>query len=513
MLFAFSVPAAAQQPADITPTLYRWNAPTPDQQLSADTTPVPSGMGAVLVPAMTNGEDEPQTLVYQGAQQVAAGQNGARIVLAPGSYVLRIGSSPLDQMLSIPVTVTAGSTTLVPVTWGALVVEVVDRNNVPWRGTYELINVSDRQPYTVGFGADTLLGERIRTLLLPPNLYRVVRQGQNYRARTDFSTVLVPAGSPVYFKLVLDPDDGRLLGAGVVPPQELGIVPIGSAWTNTYTVGVGVPIISTKDVVGTTNQTSIGANVTFDAYWIYDLDQNYWTTIFEVEEGVIRIDPQDQEALPVQKLVDRVRLDSVYTRWIRPRIGPYVRFGLLTNFFESNVLVTEPTIVTKHFLDGSTTLEALGANEDFNVGGSFAPALFREGAGVNVRVLRGRVSFLDWRGGLGFRQNRFNGAFTQDSSSPGLQTYSEVESFNQSGLETTVVGTVRVNRLLLYTNFDLFADFEEFGEPTIDWRNTVSWRLTGDLSLDYRLDILDQPQVSDQTQVTNNILFRYSWGN
>ena len=66
-------------------------------------------LGAVLVPAMTNGEDEPQTLVYQGAQQVAAGQNGRRIVLAPGSYVLRIGSSPLDQMLSIPVTVTAGT--------------------------------------------------------------------------------------------------------------------------------------------------------------------------------------------------------------------------------------------------------------------------------------------------------------------------------------------------------------------------------------------------------------------
>ena len=70
-----------------------------------------------------------------------------------------------------------------------------------------------------------------------------------------------------------------------------------------------------------------------------------------------------------------------------------------------------------------------------------------------------------------------------------------------------------MRRLLLNTNLDLFGDFEEFDKPTVDWRNTFSFRLTGSLSLDYRLDILDQPQVTDDTQVTQNLLFRYSWGN
>ncbi len=74
--------------------------------------------------------------------------------------------------------------------------------------------------------------------------------------------------------------------------------------------------------------------------------------------------------------------------------------------------------------------------------------------------------------------------------------------------------TVRVRRLLLNTNLDLFADFEEFDKrPTLDWRNTFSFRLTGALSLDYRVDILEQPQVTDDTQVSQNLLFRYSWGN
>ena len=245
MLLATASQTAAQQPPDVAQTLYRWTAPTAAEQLAADTTVVPAGMGALFVPAMTNGIDEPEALVYQGEKQVGGGPNGRRIVLAPGSYTLRVGSAPLNQMVTIPVDVTAGNTTLVPVRWGALVVEVVDENNIPHRGSYELIQVSDRQPYTVGFGADTLLGERIRTLLVGPGLYRIVRPGSNYRARTDFSTVLVPEGSVVYYKLVLDPDDGTLLGAGVVPPEELGIVTDPSGWNRSYSIGIGLPFSST----------------------------------------------------------------------------------------------------------------------------------------------------------------------------------------------------------------------------------------------------------------------------
>ena len=247
ILLTCPAPAAAQQTPAPAPGLYRWITPPPDQQLKADTTPVPSGMGAVFVPAMSNGIDEPETLVYQGSQRVGSGLNGTRIILPPGDYVLRIGSGPLDQMMSVPVSVTAGNTTLVPVVWSGMMIEVVDRNNVPHRGSYELIQVSDRQPYTVGFGADTLLGERIRTILLAPGLYRIVRPGANYRTRTDFTTVEVPEASMVYFKLVLDPDDGRLLGGGVVPPEELGIVSEGSAWTRRITVGLGLPIASTDE--------------------------------------------------------------------------------------------------------------------------------------------------------------------------------------------------------------------------------------------------------------------------
>ena len=47
ILLTCPAPAAAQQTPAPAQALYRWITPPPDQQLKADTTPVPSGMGAV----------------------------------------------------------------------------------------------------------------------------------------------------------------------------------------------------------------------------------------------------------------------------------------------------------------------------------------------------------------------------------------------------------------------------------------------------------------------------------
>ena len=63
----------------------------------------------------------------------------------------------------------------------------------------------------------------------------------------------------------------------------------------------------------------------------------------------------------------------------------------------------------------------------------------------------------------------------------------EATNFHETGLETTVVATVRYRFLLYNTNLDVFSDFTA-SEPTIDWRSTLSWRLTPELSLDYAAD-------------------------
>ena len=140
-----------------------------------------------------------------------------------------------------------------------------------------------------------------------------------------------------------------LTAAATARPSAVTLTDVGS--------GLGVDAL-----VALTLLARIGADFTFDTYMIYDRGKNYAGIIFEVEEGFVSIDPEVSPKLPLQKTVDRVRFDTIYTRLLSPRIGPYVRFGMLTNFFESNVLVTEDTTVVKHLLDGTTTTEDVPAN-------------------------------------------------------------------------------------------------------------------------------------------------------
>lgn len=493
--------------------IYRWVAPDPAGQLALDETPVPSGAGALFIPAMTDGESEPEALVMREETRVATGRHGERIVLAPGNYVVLVGSGPTPQLTALPVEVTADETTVLPVRWGGLRIEVVDENNLPHRGAYELIRVSDLQPYLVGFGADRLQGERLLTILMPPGLYRIVRPGSSYRARTDFATVVVPERALVHFKLVMNAETGQFRGAGVVSAEELGEILPESAWNHRYTLGLAAPFTFHRNVVGEDNEMTIGGRTSLDSYLAYERNGNVFSSIVEFEAGFERTKPEASPTTPWRKTGDRLRVDMLYSRLVSPRFGPYVRFSLRTSLFESNTLATEDLTVIREFADGRRTAEFVPANTTFRTGDPFSPPLIRQGAGVNARVLQGRAARLDWRAGIGLRQNRFGGAFflKDDPTTPEVE-YLQALDFNAEGIETTVVATVRYRVLLYTTTLDLFGDLGSGFQPTVDWRSTLSWRLTRELSLDYRADLLWMPQVTDTSQLSHRMLFRYALG-
>ncbi len=514
---------AAAQPAQPS-AFYRWLAPPVEDQLAADTTPIPPGQGAIFVPVLSFPQDEPHAVVFAGDRRVASGPNGSRIVLEPGAYTVRVGIASAAEAVETAVRVAAGQTAVVPVAWGGLRVEVVDEHNRPHRGGFELFGAIERRLLLVGFGVNTMRGERIPTLLVPPGLYRIVRRGENYRARTDFSTVDVGSGNLVHFKLVLDPTTGSLLGGGVVRPEEIGIVTDTNPWSRIYSVGVSLPYSSTTNVVGAPNQTSVAVDMFLDAYLTYQRRQDFLSGVFEVEQGVLKLNPEGSPPPPLQKTRDRVRADVFYTRFVSPRLGPYARFGLLTSARTSQSLVTEDVSIAVRRIDGSRDGLSVPANSNFMTAARFSPNLWREGAGVNARVLRARALRLDVRGGVGFRQNRYNRALFLDDDplTPELE-YREAGSFNEGGVEMTLVATARMRQLLVNSNFDLFGNiFGGSGDAvvntsddlhaTVDWRNTVSYRLTSDLSLDYKLDILRLPQVRPESQVTQSVLIRYSFG-
>ena len=177
------------------------------------------------------------------------------------------------------------------------------------------------------------------------------------------------------------------------------------------------------------------------------------------------------------------------------------------------MLVTEDTILLREFVDGTIQEEFVPANETFFVADPWEPTTLREGAGLNGRLLNTRALSLNLRVGLGLRQNAFGGAWLieDDPGTPGVE-YRQVNSFNQEGIESTILATARLGGWAIYaTDVELFGDFQDLQRPSIEWRNTLTLRLTRNLSLNYFLNVERVPQVVDTTQLEQSVLLRASW--
>ncbi len=494
---------------------FEWTQPSPEAQLAADDQPIPLGKGAIFAPSMTDPLNEPSLmLIGEQSSEIRELPTGRRVMVDPGHYVVIATSSTPDQGVSQAVTVVDGQTSLVDVTWGALRIEVVDNRRVPHRQGYEIIRAEDRQPYGTGFGADTLQGEKLRTWFLPPGVYRIVRIGSNYRALRDFATVYVPPGGFVRFRLVLDRDSGEFQGSGVILPGEFGS-PKGpnTKWFRSLVLGAVGSWLQQRNVVGTNNQTTATGTLFLDGQLAYNNERHSGSALLQIEEGASQIIPQQGSPLPVVKSQDRVRLDLLYTYFLRPRVGPYVRAAAETQAFRTLVLVSEDTTVSRQFADGTVANQFVPANETYFVADAWQPLIVREGVGLNMRVLNKRWLSLNWRLGVGLRQNRFGGAWVvaDDPSTPEVE-HLEVASFDQQGLESTIVATARLSGFLTYaTDLELFTDFETLNQPTIEWRNTVTLRLSRNLSINYLLNLERVPVVVDANQLEQSVLLRAAW--
>lgn len=511
LLFAlgWAAPARAQEDP------FAWTEPSTEEQLEADRTAIPVGKGAVFVPSMTGALNEPPIiLVEEGSDAVRDIPTGERVLVDPGSYVVIVSSGSPAQGVATAIDVVEGETSRVEPTWGALRIEVVDDRRVPHRGGYELIRADNREPYGTGFGADTLQGERLNTWLLPPGVYRIVKPGSNYRALRDFATVYVPPGGFVRYRLVLDPDTGEFQGAGVLIPGEFGSPNTRrERWFTSLVLGADGQMVQQRNVVGVNNQLTLGGALFLDGQLAYAVDKHRVSGLLQIEEGASQIRPQQNTPLPVVKTRDRLRLDLLYTFYARPAFGPYVRAAAESQAFRTETLVTEDTTLLRQYADGTTATETVLANNTFFVAAPWSPTIVREGIGLNTRFVNNRWVTFNWRMGFGLRQNRYAGAWlpTDDPDTPRIEL-SEVESFDQEGLESTVIATARLPGWAVYaTDVELFADFQDMARPSVEWRNTLTLRLTRNLSLNYYLNVDLLPQVVETAQLEQSVLLRASW--
>ncbi|MBN1947683.1 MAG: hypothetical protein JW797_18605 [Bradymonadales bacterium] len=504
-----SVVAQAEADTEAGPLvdLFSWDAPPVEEQLAADSTSVPEGMGALFVPTLSEPASEPKVLVFRGNARVASGPTGQRLVIPPGDYVVRVGSGALSQMAAIEVAVPPDETVVVPVEWAGLVLEVVDEDNIPHRGSYELIRAADRELYGLGFGADTLQGEQMRTWLLPPGLYRIVRPGSSYRARTDFATVYLLPGGLVHYKLVLNPETGELRGAGVVAADEFAS-PVGlTAWTHQILLGLNAGFSQTHNLVGQDDQLIVTGELFADSLVGFDDGTNFFVAILEVEEGV------EGEPVPSQVSQDRIRLELLYSHFLHDLFGPYVRFQALGAVFPIESSAENDLTLRRRLLDGAMVDEVVAADEFYRTGGPLPSVALREGIGANLRLLNTTWATTHLRVGVGFRQSFFNDFFTVEDDPDTVELeLTEVGDFTRAGLEGMLSGDLRLTGFLTYTTeLEVFTDFEAFDAPDLYWSNTLSLRLASFVALDYTLDLLLEREITDDLQLSQDVLLRFSW--
>lgn len=471
-----------------------------EAQLRADTTVIPEGMGAVFVPSLNLGNRQPVVSVWRSGRLDAEGRPGRRIVLPPGAYSVRFGSAPERQQIRERVQVRAGETHVVRAPWGALQIDVVDPQFVPFRGTYELIDLRNREVVGLGFGADALLGERLKVWALRPGIYKIVQPGGTYRDRVNFATVRLLPDEVVRYVLVQNPDTAEFKGAGL-----LGNAPTNTErWMMRGLLGGDFTFLRSQQA-STQRGWSIALSLFFDVTARLRVDRHRWLSRLELEQGQTRPPGTDR----FRNLRDRLFVHTIYTYALVSWFGPYVRTGAETKILPR----TEEFDGQRRVLDadGQVIGEALDRVDLATA--FFSPVELIQGAGANFQMFRSRDIELDLRVGLGARQ-----VFPREAqvlvAGSGSDRLVPLEQDTFEGVETSAIGSARFTRwITVSTEFDSLYAFEAERAFVFTWRNQVNLRLASFASIAYRFNALRNEALTldadVQTEHTLQLRFSY----
>jgi hypothetical protein len=485
-----------------------WPAGSIQKQLDKDPTLVPYGKGAIFVPAMTNGLDEPTIAVLRNGQTIAEGTAGTRIVLAPGTYEVLIGSGANEQRLNVQTTVKEMHTTVVPVSWAGLQIHVVDEQYGSLRSSYELIRVEDREYIGIGFGTDEQAGEPVSTWIVRPGLYKIVRVGDTYRARKDFATVRLVEGALTHFLLVVNTATSDFLGGGEVPEIELFRPREGFFWS--FILGGDVSGNSRSNVLGQPDGIGYAFRAFADLRLSIEIANNPLVLLLQIEEGQAKT-----PGLPWQKSNDRARLDALYVYKLAPWIGPYVRFTAETNLVPGRSFFNPPQTVVLRDIQGNV-INTQRDEDRVLLSPTLGLTNLREGTGINVRLFKTLSAETTVRAGLGGRQQLTRRLFVPVTSGTTTSTsaavFQEVDSTTQIGVEGTILATARFTRwIIANVQLDSLLPFEGIRQTLLDLVFSVAFKLTSYASVNYVLGYRHDPAVPfNHNVIQNDLLLRLS---
>ena len=492
LLLALAMAAAADEST--------WSAASPHAQLARDPALLPKGKGMLFIPTMTLPiGNEPKFQVFRDGREVRSASPGRGLPLDPGMYQIRFGSGNLSQLIRKDVPIFEGETTLLKPTWSALVIDVIDRTRTSVNESYEIFDESG-ESYGPGFGIEEERGERVRTWILPPGVYSVVRLGGSFATIDKFSVQLLP-GVVTRRNLVYDSESGEFTSFYQRPVLH-ALVPRATDALLAQTEVSGSVRVNTSQKTAGDNLTS--ANLVFQLFnhTRYNTDRHFASLRLLVEQGA-----NWQEDHELQKGIDRAEGRATYIFRLSPRIGPYLRGVVSSNVFPSETRFRMPRDVIRTSRSGR--VDTLRGITILTTAPSFSPITFREGIGINSRVFRYFALNTDLRLGVGSLQELYKDFYEISASSKPVRA-TEFKSSSTSGVEALVILDARLSRLVsLDSEFDILLSSRDSQEWFFTWENRLRIALTSFINLDIIAD-LERTQGLRRLASREQVLLRFS---
>ena len=466
-------------------------------QLELDPTLIPKGKGMLFVPTMTSSPREPNFLVFQGGREIAEATTGSGVLLSPGIYKVMIGSGSMDQMVRRKVEVVEGYTTLMKPVWSGLVIDVIDQNRTSTNDSYELFGLSNQENYGIGFGVEEERGESVRTWLLPPGVYEVVRVGDNISTTRKFSVRLEP-GELVQRNLVVETQTGHFIG---FYPQssQLRTSQLGSHWKSSWELS-GSTLFNTSQNTTGEDRASISFSGQVLQRSRYNSERHLFILRLILEEGLTK-----EERRAFRKSIDELEVRGTYIYRLLVGIGPYLRGVLNTKLLASEVLYDNPRTLHTINAEGDTT-EILTGVTEFTLSPSLNPLHLRQGIGINSQLIRSFPVNVDLRIGLGARQTYVSDTFALSTDRSIVRI---LENSSSTGFEALLVMDARLSRFAsLDSEFDILMPSFNTGSWDLNWENRFRLVLSRYVNMDIVVDLKRDKEIK-RLQSREQVLLRF----
>lgn len=432
------------QPEQGRPVSAFERGPTPDQ-IALDVTPIPTGMGAIFVPSLTDPALEPEVQVRLGEQRVAWARTGGRIVLPPGEYEVSLGDGPEATRATTKVKVIAGITTPTAPFYGALRVTAVDRDGRPIDLAYTLRTPAGVQ---IGEGVTTEKADyrASRTWVAKPGAVEVVYGGSG--KDTESVAVMLPAGEVARYRLVFEQD--HLVRAEIA---ERELVPEERWWRARWVIGGDAAFSRSSGRLGSYNGNFLRVGLRTNAQVGIDTGPHLALLSLDLHESWLGLKGPADGNFATQKFEDELRAEVLYN--FRPaRIaGPYVRAELATALFPTRFAVTRDMRFEER-RDGELVRQGtVTTGDNLNLFDRFSPLSLRAGAGLGLTAIDNRYFTVMARGGMGVRRATYDGGRFIESVKGDTLRLVKVDDDESWGAEARIEASVRASRALRVTLF------------------------------------------------------------